>query len=260
MWRSGWPVLRAPNAKRAPWTNSTRVGLAQLADAFPHTLSGGEQQRVALARMLAPRPAVVLMDEPFSGLDARTRDEVRRRTLSRLREAGAAVVIVTHDPEEAVRLGDRMALMRDGQIVQEGTPSEIYREPHDPQAAALFGGANIFHARVHGGRADSPFGAHRCARACREGEWAEVIFRPSAIHLADDGVPARVTSVRPHGAGVEIEASIEVAALPQGVEVPAFVRAAAPFDAALIPGARIHLTANPADAFVFPCLEKACRG
>ena len=235
------------------------MGLASLANAFPHTLSGGEQQRVALARMLAPRPAVVLMDEPFSGLDARTRDEVRRRTLSRLKEANTAVVIVTHDPEEAVRLGDRVALMRDGHIVQVGTPSEIYRSPSDPQAAALFGGANIFHARVHSGRADSPFG-QTDAHTMAEGDWAEVIYRPSAIQLADDGVPARVTSVRPHGAGAEIEASIESAALPQGVEAPAFVRAAAPFDAALIPGARIHLTARPADAFVFPCLEKACRG
>ena len=108
--------------------------------------------------MLAPKPDVVLMDEPFSGLDTRQRDELRAATLKRLRDAGAAVVIVTHDPDEAMRLGDRIALMRDGRIVQEGTPVEIYRAPHDPQAAALFGGANVFHARVSGGVAASPFG------------------------------------------------------------------------------------------------------
>ena len=218
-----------------------RVGLTHLINNYPHTLSGGEQQRVALARMLAPQPQVVLMDEPFSGLDARTRDEVRRRTLARLREAGAAVVIVTHDPEEAVRLGDRVALMRDGRIVQEGTPADIYHAPLDPQAATLFGGANIFHARVHAGRANSPFG-HADAGGMGEGVWAEVIFRPTAIQVADDGIPARVLSLRPHGAGAEIEAAIETAALPQGVEAPAFVRAAAPPAAIFAPGARIHLT------------------
>lgn len=236
-----------------------RVGLAHMFNDYPHTLSGGEQQRVALARMLGPQPKVVLMDEPFSGLDARTRDEVRRRTLARLREAGTAVVIVTHDPEEAVRLGDRVALMRDGRIVQEGTPSDIYHEPRDPQAAALFGGANIFHARVHASRANSPFG-HAEAHGIAEDAWAEVIFRPSAVSIADTGIPARIMAVRPHGSGSEIEASIEASALPQGVEAPAFVRAAAPQGANLAPGARIHLAASPADAFVFPCLDKACRG
>ncbi len=237
----------------------SRVGLAQLADAFPHTLSGGEQQRVALARMLAPRPAVVLMDEPFSGLDARTRDEVRRRTLARLRESNTAVVIVTHDPDEAVRLGDRVALMRDGRIVQDGTPSDIYRHPRDPQAAALFGGANIFHAQVHAGRAASPFGP-TAANLVGEGDWAEIIYRPAAIRLADAGLPARVISVRPQGAGAEIEAAIESSALPAGMEAPAFVRAAAAQAIELAPGARIHLAANPEDAFVFPCLDRACRG
>jgi len=237
----------------------SRVGLSHLADQFPHTLSGGEQQRVALARMLAPRPAVVLMDEPFSGLDARTRDELRRRTLARLRESNTAVVIVTHDPEEAVRLGDRMALMRMGRIVQDGTPAEIYREPHDPQAAALFGGANIFHARVAHGRAASPFG-ETSAGDVAEGEWAEIIFRPGDIRVAESGLPARVASVRPLGAGAEIEAAIESSAMPSGIEAPAFVRAAAPSATPLAVGARVHLAADPKDAFVFPCLDRACRG
>jgi len=236
-----------------------RVGLAHLADAFPHTLSGGEQQRVALARMLAPRPDVVLMDEPFSGLDTRQRDELRAATLKRLRDAGAAVVIVTHDPDEAMRLGDRIALMREGRIVQEGTPVEIYRAPHDPQAAALFGGANVFHARVAGGQAASPFGA-AAAGTASEGNWVEVIYRPSMIGVADAGVAARVLSARPHDGHLEFEAAIERAQLPAGVEAPALVRANAPLTSGLVPGAAVKLAANPADAFVFPCLDKACRG
>jgi iron(III) transport system ATP-binding protein len=236
-----------------------RVGLAHLADAYPHTLSGGEQQRVALARMLAPKPDVVLMDEPFSSLDSKQRDDMRAATLKRLREEGAAVVIVTHDPDEAMRLGDRIALMRDGKIVQEGTPLEIYRAPHDPQAAALFGGANVFHARVTRGLAASPFGT-ASANGSAEGNWVEVIYRPSMIGIAEEGVPARVLSARPHDGHLEFEAAIDRGALSDGMEAPALIRANAPLSAGLAPGAAVKLAANPADAFVFPCLDKACRG
>jgi len=83
-----------------------RVGMATHADKFPHELSGGEQQRVALARALAPRPKVMLMDEPFSGLDNRLRDDVRDTALAVLKDEGAAVLLVTHDPEEALRMAD----------------------------------------------------------------------------------------------------------------------------------------------------------
>ncbi len=86
-------------------------------NAFPHELSGGEQQRIALARALAPRPKVMLMDEPFSGLDNRLRDGIRDDTLALLKEEGTAVLMVTHEPEEAMRMADRIVLMRDGQIV-----------------------------------------------------------------------------------------------------------------------------------------------
>jgi iron(III) transport system ATP-binding protein len=234
------------------------VGLSHLADAFPHTLSGGEQQRVALARMLAPRPALVLMDEPFSGLDATLRDSLRGATLKRLREAGTAVVIVTHDPDEALKLGDRVALMRAGKIVQEGTPVELYSNPHDREAAALFGGANLFHARVTGEGARSPFGLVN-ARGLAEDSWAEVLYRPTKVRVAAHGFPARVVSVRPQGGQLEVEAFLEAAALPEGVEAPAIVRALAPLGAALLAGAEIRLAADPADAFVFPCLDKVCR-
>ena len=89
-------------------------------DTYPHTLSGGEQQRVALARALAPRPRVLLLDEPFSGLDTQLRQKVRDETLHVLKEVGAAVVLVTHDPEEALFMADRIALMKAGRIVQSG--------------------------------------------------------------------------------------------------------------------------------------------
>jgi len=235
-----------------------RVGLGAHINAYPHTLSGGEQQRVALARMLAPKPDVVLMDEPFSGLDAALRDEVRTTTLKRLKEEGAAVVMVTHDPDEAMRVGDRVALMRDGRIVQSGTPTDLYRHPADPETAALFGGANLFHARVTNGCVVSPFG-QASAESVAEGAWVEIVFRPSAVRVAEDGVIARVLAVRPYAGQLEIEAAIGGDTLPEGVETPIFVRAAAPLNAGLKPGADIRLQARPEDAFVFPCRDQICR-
>ena len=253
-------IAKLPRAERNARAEEelARVGLLALKDAFPHTLSGGEQQRVALARMLAPKPDVVLMDEPFSGLDSRLRDEVRGTTLKRLREAGAAVVMVTHDPDEAMRVGDRVALMHAGRIVQEGTPSELYLHPKDPHAAALFGGANIFHARVTNGCAPSPFG-QTATKAVAEGEWAEVIYRPSSVRVAEKGIQARVLAVRPYAGQLEVEAAIEPSALPHGVEAPIYVRAQAPLAAGLTPGAEVRLAAEPEDAFVFPCRDKICR-
>jgi iron(III) transport system ATP-binding protein len=237
----------------------SRVGLLALKDAYPHTLSGGEQQRVALARMLAPKPDVVLMDEPFSGLDTGLREEVRGATLKRLKEAGTAVVMVTHDPDEAMRVGDLVALMREGRIIQTGTPTELYRDPKDPQAAALFGGANCFHAKVVNGRAPSPFG-DLVAKSVGEGQWAEIVYRPAAVKVADQGVPALVVAVRPYAGQLEVEATMEASALPQGVEVPILVRAAAALETFIVPGARVCLSARPEDGFVFPCRDRLCRG
>ena len=253
-------LSKLPRAQREARAEEelARVGLSGLSHAYPHTLSGGEQQRVALARMLAPKPDVVLMDEPFSGLDAALRDEVRGETLKMLRDEGAAIVMVTHDPDEAMRVGDRVALMRAGRVVQEGTPTEIYRHPKDPQAVALFGGANVFHARVSNGCVSSPFGQTK-ANSMAEGDWAEVIYRPASVRVAETGVKARVLAVRPYAGQLEIEAAIEPMSLPGEVEIPTSVRAAAPLQTALAPGAQVRLAAQPEDAFVFPCRDKVCR-
>ncbi|BBI64129.1 hypothetical protein HSBAA_54350 [Vreelandella sulfidaeris] len=109
-----------------------QLGMAGYTDVYPHMLSGGQQQRVALARALAPSPRLMLLDEPFSSLDARLRDRIRDDTLHVLKKVGAATLLVTHDPEEAMFMVDRIALMRDGRIVQTGTPRELYCSPQDP--------------------------------------------------------------------------------------------------------------------------------
>ena len=113
--------VRENSAERRAWIDSTveRMGIGALLDAYPHTLSGGQQQRAALVRALAPSPRVLLLDEPFSGLDAARRIEVREQTQELLRDTGIAAVMVTHDPEEAMFMADRILVMHEGRITGE---------------------------------------------------------------------------------------------------------------------------------------------
>ncbi|MGI9401615.1 MAG: ABC transporter ATP-binding protein, partial [Rhizobiaceae bacterium] len=130
----------------------SRVGMASMAGLYPHQISGGEQQRIALARALAPRPGILLMDEPFSGLDARLRDNIRDETIGLLRDTRSTAVIVTHDPEEALLVADRIALMRQGHLVQTGTGNELYDQPADLFAAQFFSQLNLFYGTVQNGK------------------------------------------------------------------------------------------------------------
>lgn len=179
-----------------------RVGLSRFAESFPHELSGGEAQRVALVRALAPKPRILLMDEPFSGLDNRLRDDIRDETLAILKDEGAAVLLVTHEPEEAMRMADKIALMRGGKIVQVGAPYNIYNSPADREAAAFFSDINIIRGRVTGAQVDTPFGAF-LAPGHEDGTPVEIVIRPQHLKLdfdrqgkgplptEVDGVPAR---------------------------------------------------------------------
>ncbi|MDG1531840.1 MAG: ABC transporter ATP-binding protein [Paracoccaceae bacterium] len=162
-----------------------RVEMGRFAKAFPHELSGGEQQRVALARAIAPRPKVMLMDEPFSGLDNRLRDEIRDATLAILKEAGAAVLLVTHEPDEAMRMGDQIALMRKGKIVQGGAPYNIYNAPLDRQAAGFFSDINVVEGKVQGALIDTAFGAF-LAPGKPDGSKVEIVFRPQHLKIDFD--------------------------------------------------------------------------
>jgi iron(III) transport system ATP-binding protein len=119
------------------------VGLQHKADRYPHELSGGERQRVALARALAPEPDVVLLDEPFSNLDATLRAGLRREVELILREAETTAMLVTHDQEEALSLADRLAVMREGRVVQVGAPEAVYARPADRWAAEFVGEVNV---------------------------------------------------------------------------------------------------------------------
>jgi iron(III) transport system ATP-binding protein len=134
------------------------VGLAALAERYPHQLSGGERQRVALARALARGPEVVLLDEPFSSLDASLRTRVREEVHTLLRAQGVTTVLVTHDQEEALSLADTVAVLREGAIVQAGTPDELYTRPADVELARFLGAVNLIAADFAPGVAATSLG------------------------------------------------------------------------------------------------------
>lgn len=160
-----------------------RVGLLRYENSYPHQLSGGEQQRVALARAMAPRPGILLMDEPFSGLDARMRDTIREQTIELLRDTRSTVVIVTHDPEEALRVSDKIALMKNGRIVQSGSCHDLYYKPQSRFAAEFFTELNTFAGRVENGYVETPFGKVQ-AGEISEGASVTVCIRLSEIDVA----------------------------------------------------------------------------
>ncbi len=162
-----------------------RVDLLRFIDSYPHQLSGGEQQRVALARALAPRPRIMLMDEPFSGLDNRLRDGIRDETLDILREQDTAVLLVTHEPEEAMRMADEIALMRGGRIVQQGAPYNIYNAPADRDSVSFFSDINVIRGKVDGSLVQTPFGQF-LTPGVMEGHEVEIVIRPQHIKIDFD--------------------------------------------------------------------------
>jgi iron(III) transport system ATP-binding protein len=183
-----------------------RVNMLDQVNEFPHTLSGGQQQRVALARALAPKPAVMLLDEPFSGLDQNMRIQIREETLGILKSSGVATLMVTHNPEEALFMADRMMVMGpDGQILQEGKPNEVYAAPADAYVAKFFGQANSINGISMGGKVDTPLGPVKVPDF-EDGCKLEIVFRPAAVKLKlaeenadNEGVPVDVMSARSLG-------------------------------------------------------------
>jgi len=155
----GFSLSRSERRGKAVGDLLEMVGIAALAERLPSELSGGEQQRVALARALARRPDALLLDEPFSSLDASLRVRVREEVHALLREQGVTTVLVTHDQEEALSLADSVAVLRGGRIVQQGAPSELYEQPVDESLARFLGAVNLLEASFEGDRARTSLGA-----------------------------------------------------------------------------------------------------
>ena len=167
-----------------------RVGLADREADYPHMLSGGQQQRLALARSVAPRPGVLLLDEPFSSLDARLRETVREETLAVLRETHVTSLIVTHDPEEAMVLGDRVALLRQGRIAQIGTGRGNLPPARRSQRRPLLFPLSEIDGIVAGGHAATPLG-HVAAPGLADGTRVTVAIRPPAAPASAVAARAR---------------------------------------------------------------------
>jgi iron(III) transport system ATP-binding protein len=200
------------------------VGLAGLAQRYPHQLSGGQQQRVALARGLAIKPALVLLDEPFSSLDATLRASVRHDVYHILREAGTTAILVTHDQDEALSLADRVAIIRDGQISQFDTPSRLYARPATPELAHEIGEVNFLHGTARDGEVDTALGRlaledpSSIVGGIANGTELLILIRPEQLVLSDastsDGTIARVLDTEFYGHDAVLKLHVDVDGVP----------------------------------------------
>ena len=245
----GLKSLPKAEARREALAALKRVGLADLADDYPHILSGGQQQRVALARAIVPRPAVMLMDEPFSGLDVQLREEMQEETAALLRETRATSVIVTHDPEEALRIGDRIAVMRAGRLIQAGSGETLYHRPADLFVARLFSEINEIGYRVGKDGIETPMG-RLAAPGLAAGERATVCVRERGVRLSQDGdgLAGRVRDVKFLGDVARLEVGIE------GFDKPLKVRVRE--SEGWAKGAEVRAKIDPARVLVFPSEAK----
>ena len=214
------------------------VGMAGLGRRRPQELSGGQQQRVALARALAPAPEVLCLDEPFSALDASLRVRLRGEVRDVLVASGTTAILVTHDQEEALSVADRVAVVRDGRVVQVDTPDRLYEHPVDLDTARFVGDAVELDGRVSAeGVVACALGEVRVPGGGAVGTEGTLVLRPEQLAVVDErvvggasasGAPGRVRACSYHG-----HDSLLLVALDDGTEVP--VR---------VPGAR---SARPGD-------------
>lgn len=232
-------LKRGPSRERRLGESLEAVGLRQdFAKRFPHQLSGGEQQRVALARALAPAPRLILLDEPFAALDSALRQEVREMVVVALKNAGATAILVTHDQSEALSMGDRVAVLRDGRIAQITDPVSLYRYPVDAALARFIGEAMLLPGIAANGLAQCCLGVFSIVAGfadCYRGP-VEIMIRPEQVRLVVPQTPgivrARVSNIAFHGhdakvrldvpemSGVSISARLSSLAMPSlGEEV-----------------------------------------
>jgi iron(III) transport system ATP-binding protein len=197
-----------------------RVGMTDLGGRYPHQLSGGQQQRVALARALAIKPSLVLLDEPFGSLDAGLRASIRADVKRLLAEAGATAILVTHDQDEALSTADRVAVLREGTIVQCAPPQDLYTQPADPELARFVGEANLIDGVLGDDSVDTILGClpFKPAGTLSDGP-VTVLIRPEQIEIGTVGTLAgRIVDYGYHGHDAVVHVKPE-----DRPELPAFV-------------------------------------
>lgn len=222
------------------------VGLTGFEDRYPHTLSGGQQQRVALARAMAPQPSVILLDEPFASIDVSRRRQLRGRSRLALKQSGAITIMVTHDPEEALDMADRIAVMDQGKILQCDRPSELFSHPKNVLVAGLFGDAQVFPAMVQDSIATFAFGKV-AAPGVSNGTEVELVLRPqrTAIVEAEGASDLHILDVRFRGAYWLVLVGTDDVNIPP---LHVHLSDAGAFET----GMHVTLSLDPTDIFVFP--------
>ncbi len=241
-------IARAERQRRA-LAALDLLRVAHLADRSVRRLSGGEQQRVALARALAIAPPVLLLDEPLSALDAQLRDDLRRELRALFAGLGITVILVTHDPDEAMTLGDELLVLRAGRIVQAGTPQELYARPVDAFTARVVGTANLLPGTGVGTGVRTALGTVAGVGAVLEGE-RQVVLRPEDLTFADaEAVPpgspgccGRCTSVL--HLGDRLRAQIELDGASLTVDVPT--------EHPVVPGSMQQVAIRPGRGWILP--------
>jgi iron(III) transport system ATP-binding protein len=241
---------RLPAAERDRRVGETLalVGLEPLAGRHPHELSGGEQQRVALGRAIAPRPIVILLDEPFSSLDAGLRQQVRADVVGILRESGVSAVFVTHDQDEALELGDRIAVMNAGRLEQCGDPEAVFARPASRFVAEFLGRTDFLPGRVTAEGILTEIGLLAQPVDLAVGTAVEVAFRPDDVQLdADSEAGARIGERHYQGT-----VNLYAVCLPSGRRVHSLQ----PHTRRLTPGTAVRVRAAPGHALAcFPSAE-----
>ncbi|WP_259941025.1 ABC transporter ATP-binding protein [Jannaschia sp. W003] len=224
-------------ARVAAMLETVRLGAE--AHRFPSQLSGGQRQRVALARTLVTEPAVLMLDEPLANLDTGLRAEMRRFIRALQRRLGITTVFVTHDQSEALEMADRVAVVLDGRIAQEGTPEAIYRRPATPKIAAFMGADNVLPARIEAGVAHTPIGAVPVAPGAHG---STVMLRAEVIDIGDAGLAGRIEARDFTGAAARYRVAVG----------GGHVTVTEPARRLLDPGTAVRLRIDPEAVWCFP--------
>src|SRR3989441_7114850 len=187
----GLKIRRVPSKERKETVNRL-LELVQLEEhrkKYPWQLSGGQQQRVAIARTLAYKPQVLVFDEPFGALDAQTRVRLRREIRALLRQVKVPSIFITHDQEEALELGDRIAVLNEGRLEQVGTPDDVYNHPATEYVATFLGAANLLLGVATGGAVEigtAKLPAEKETKRFRDGQSVKLVFRPEDVFISQD--------------------------------------------------------------------------
>ena len=161
------------------------INISSLTNKYPHELSGGQQQQVALVRAMASDPKIIFLDEPYSNLDSRLKEKIRDQMLHILREHNISALLVTHDPEEAMFMSDKIGVLNNGSIEQFGTPIDLYLRPKSAFIAEFFGEINVFEGTVEDGLVNTVLGAFKCSNELNKKK-VKIVIRNEAINLFSD--------------------------------------------------------------------------